>query len=73
MANNVLFTQSFNVKRGVRQGDPLSPFLFIIVLELLAISIRNNRHIRGIKENGNEIKLVTFADDMTTFVCDKPS
>ena len=73
VADNGFFTPSFNVKRGVRQGDPLSPSLFIIVLELLAISIRNNRQIRGIKVNGNEIKLVTFADDMTTFVCDKPS
>ena len=69
----VSFTPSFNVKRGVRQGDPLSPILFIIVLEILVISIPNNRQIRGIKMNGNEIKLVTFADDMTTFVCDKPS
>ena len=61
----------FNVKRGVRQGDPLSPSLFIIVLELLALSIRNNDQIKGIEVGGSEIKLVTFADDMTSFVRDK--
>ena len=66
--NNGFSTPSFNLKRGVRQGDPLSPSLFIIVLELLAISIRDNDQIRGIVVDGNEIKLVTFADDMTSFV-----
>ena len=45
--NNGFSTPSFNLKRGVHQGDPLSPSLFIIVLELLAISIRNNNKIRG--------------------------
>ena len=71
--NNGFSTPSFNLKRGVRQGDSLSPSLFIIVLELLAISIRNNDQIRGIVVDGNEIKLVTFADDMTSFVRDKLS
>ena len=61
----------FNLKRGFRQGDPLSPSLFIIVLELLAISVRNNDQIRGIMVDGNELKLVVFADDMTSFVRDK--
>ena len=69
--NNGFSTPSFNVKRGVRQGDPLSPSLFIIVLELLALFIRNNDQIKGIEVGGSEIKLVTFADDMTSFVRDK--
>lgn len=73
VTNNGFSTPSFNLKRDVRQGDPLSPSLFIIVLELLAISVRNNNQIRGIKVDGNELKLVIFADDMTSFVRDKQS
>ena len=71
--NNGFSTPSFNLKRGVRQGDPLSPSLFIIVLELLALSIRNNDQIKGIVVDGFEIKLVIFADDLTSFVRDKLS
>ena len=71
--NNGFSTPSFNLKRGVCQGDPLSPSLFIIVLELLALSIRNNDQIKGIAVDGSEIKLVIFADDMTSFVRDKLS
>ena len=44
-----------------------------MVLELQSISIRNNVQIKGILVDGNEIKLLTFADDMTSFVRDKQS
>ena len=69
--NNGLSPPSFILNRGVRQGVLLSPSLFIIVLELLALSIHNNDQIKGIAVDGSEIKLVIFADDMTSFVGDK--
>ena len=59
--NNGLCSQYFHIKRGVRQGDPLSPYLFIIAVEILAIAIRNREDIIG----GLETKLLQFADDTT--------
>ena len=47
--NNGFSTQPFPVDRGVRQGDLLSAYLFIIVLEILCISIRNSEDICGIR------------------------
>ena len=66
--NNGFASDIFYVKRGVRQGDPLSPYLFIIALEVANTSIRGNNDIKGIKKGKHEIKLSVFADDLTTFV-----
>ena len=66
--NNGYTTDPFEVFKGVRQGDPLSPYLFIICLEILAINIRLNKKIEGILVDNDGIKLEIFADDMTAFL-----
>ena len=65
MINNGLFSEQFKFERGVRQGDPLSPYLFVVAIEILAISLRSNEHIEGIKIDTDEIKTLLYADNMT--------
>ena len=71
--NNGYITGPFTLSRGVRQGDPLSAYLFIIALETLAIKIRNDDSIKGFSIGGETTKLSLFADDMTCFLRDKES
>ena len=58
----------FPIQRGVRQGDPLSPYLFLICAEILSEMIRRNVNIKGIKINEVEILLSQFADDTSIFL-----
>ena len=63
--NNGFCTNYFSLSRGVRQGCPLSPYLFVLAVELLACKIRQDKEIQGIKVLGKELKLSQFADDTT--------
>ncbi len=71
--NNGFSSCPFNIERGVRQGCPLSPFLFILCAEILAINIRENNNISGIKMGDVEFKLSQLADDTTCFFSNEES
>ena len=58
--------QAIPLKTGTRQGCPLSPLLFNIILEVLATAIRAEKEIKGI-QIGKEVKLSLFADDMILY------
>ena len=58
----------FPISKGCRQGDPLSPYLFTLAVEILAIMIRNNMKIKGLRIDGLEIKLGQYADDTQIFL-----
>ena len=68
--NNGFITSWFKPSKGVRQGCPLSPYLFILSAEVLSNKIRQDSNVRGIKVLGKEIKLSQYADDTTLFNAD---
>ena len=68
--NNGTISDFFTLERGVRQGDPLSPYLFVLAAETLAISVRQNIKITGITIGREETKLLQYADDMTATLSD---
>ena len=53
------------IQRGCRQGDPISPYLFLLVAEILSILIDKNPDIKGIQIGRQMIKVTQFADDTT--------
>ena len=59
---------SFLLRSGTRQGCPLSPLLFNIVLEVLATAIRQEKEIKGIQIGKEEVKLSLFADDTVVYI-----
>ena len=58
--------KAFPLRSGTRQGCPLSPLLFNIVLEVLATAIREEKEIKGIRIGKEELSL--FADDMILYI-----
>ena len=56
------------LRSGTRQACPLSPLLCKIVLEVLAIAIREEKEIKGIQIGKEEVKLSLFADDMILYI-----
>ena len=71
--NNGFLTKWFRPSRGVRQGCPLSPYLFILSAEIMANKVRQEPGFKGIKILGNELKLSQYADDTNLFCADLAS
>ena len=60
--------RAFPLRSGTRQGCPLPPLLFNIVLEVLATAITQEKAIKGIQIGKEEMKLSLFADDMIVYM-----
>ena len=70
MMNNGCSTGHFPLHRGTRKEDPLSPYLFILVLGILFIQVRSNTDILGFTIEDIALKLSAYADDAYYFLKD---
>ena len=66
--NNGFASPVFTLHRGVRQGCPLSPYLFLIGAEIMGIMLRQSNRIEGIIFNEKEIRLSQYADDTLIYL-----
>jgi hypothetical protein len=71
--NSGYMSSFFKPSRGLRQGCPLSPYLFVIIVEVLAQSICLNQRINGLNINNNKYKICQYADDTCFFLADQES
>ena len=71
--NNGWLSKPIKTERGIRQGCPISSLLFILAVEVMSVSIRNNPEIEGFKFNDHIHKLSQYADDSTLMLSDMKS
>ena len=64
-------TKHFKLEKGTRQGDPISAYLFILVLEIVYLSIKENKKIKGLNIFNHTFLYTAYADDTTFFLKDK--
>jgi hypothetical protein len=62
--------EAIPLKSGTRQGCPLSPYLYNIVLEVLARAIRKQKEVKGIQFGKEEVKISLFANDIIVYLSD---
>ena len=65
---NGFMSDFLRLKRGCRQGDPISPYIFILCAEILGQMLRNNKNLKGININNREFLLSQYADDTQIFL-----
>ena len=75
LKNNNWLSKTCSMQRGIRQGCPVSAILFLFVVEVLSIKIRQNEEIKGFTKDGmtDEVKIIQHADDCTLPLKDKKS
>ena len=66
-------TKYFTLEKGTRLGDPISASLFILVLEIVFLSIKENKKIKGRNISNHTFLYTAYADDTTFFLKDKES
>ena len=66
-------TKYFKLQKGARQRDPISAYLFILVLEIAHIFIKENKNIKGINVFDNIFLYSAYPDDRSFFLSDEDS
>ena len=61
-------SNSFEIKRGCRQGDPIAAYLFILAVEILAQKLRNSENVKGFTLDNFENTLDIYADDLSIYL-----
>lgn len=62
------FSEFFNIRRGCRQGDPVSPYIFVMCAEILSILFKKDENITGIKIGKSVHKISQYADDTCIYL-----
>ena len=65
---NAFLSESFKIERGCRQGDGLSPYLFLLCEEVLAMMVCNDEDLKGIKVADKGFRLSQYTDDNVLFI-----
>lgn len=66
------YSDNISIKRGARQGCTISPYLFILVIEILNFKIRQNPLIKGVRVGLDTFKVSAYADDITCYAKSGP-
>ena len=67
---NRQYSSYFPLSRGTHQGCPLSPLLFALAIEQLAIRLRSSTHLQGVKQGSIEHRVALYADDLLIYITD---